>query len=487
MTFNRDIEYYISIVHELCKLPHETEWVEFKHNNEDPTDIGEYISALSNTAALNGKANAYMVWGIEDQTHNIIGTKFSPANKKVGGAELENWLLQLLNPKINFRFIEIPLDKKRLILLEISRAFRNPVQFKGVEYLRVGSYKKKLKDFPEKERELWRFFNDVPFEDHIAIEDITSDEITQLLDYPAYFDLLKLPLPGKDGIIAALASDSMIKKSNSGKWDILNLGAILLAKKLSDFRTLKRKAVRVVFYRGNNRVEPIREQVGTRGYASGFNGLINYITNMLPTNEVIETAVRKTVPMYPTLAVRELIANTIIHQDFFVTGAGPLIEIFENRMEITNPGKPLISVLRFIDIPPRSRNDVLASFMRRVGICEERGSGIDKVIIQTELYQLPAPLFEEVSDNTRVTLFAHKELKKMNKDDRIRACYQHACLRYINKDNMTNSSLRERFAIESKNSAIASRIIKETITIGLIKPYNENAGRKFMQYVPFWV
>ena len=98
--------------------------------------------------------------------------------------------------------------------------------------------------------------------------------------------------------------------------------------------------------------------------------------------------------MFPELAVRELVANALIHQDFFVTGAGPMVEIFDDRIEITNPGEPLVDTQRFVDTPPRSRNEALASLMRRFRICEERGSGIDKVVLQVELFQLPAPLFE---------------------------------------------------------------------------------------------
>jgi predicted HTH transcriptional regulator len=428
-----------------------------------------------------------LLWGINDEAHDVIGTTFSPSKDKIGAEELENWLLRLLDPKINFRFFEITIDEKSVVLLEINRAFRHPVRFKTQEYIRVGSYKRKLKDFPEKERELWRFFDTIPFEEHIAAENITGEDVLKLLDYPAYFDLLGQPLPeSRDGILETLAADSMIVKTDSGRWNVLNLGAILFAKKLDDFRSLKRKAVRVVLYRGNSRVETVREQEGTKGYACGFEGLIGFINNLLPSNEVVGKALRKNVPMYPELAVRELVANTIIHQDFFVSGSGPLIEIFDDRMEITNPGTPLVDTSRFLDSPPRSRNDVLASFMRRIGVCEERGSGVDKVVFQTEYYQLPAPDFEIVGEHTRAVLFAHRPLKKMDKNDRIRACYLHACLRYVNRDYMSNSSLRERFGIEPKNSAIASRIIKETLEADMIRPYDETTSRKYMKYVPFW-
>lgn len=169
-------------------------------------------------------------------------------------------------------------------------------------------------------------------------------------------------------------------------------------------------------------------------------------------------------------------------------GTNPMVEIFSDRMEITNPGIPLVDTNRFLDSPPRSRNEALASFLRRIGICEERGSGIDKVVFQTELYQLPAPIFEQTDNHTRSILFAHREFAEMTKEDRIRACYLHCCLKYVNREYMNNGSLRERFGIDAKNSAMVSRIIKETCAkeISLIKLYDPEAGNKARKYVPWW-
>lgn len=393
----------------------------------------------------------------------------------------------MLSPKINFRFYELTVDEQPIVLLEIGAAFRHPVQFKNTEFIRIGSYKKKLKDHPEKERELWRVFDQIPFEREIAAENMSSEEVLRLLDYPAYFDLLNLPLPeSRDGIFSMLQADEMIEPDKSGKWNISNLGAILFAKKLADFRGLKRKAVRVVVYKGENRVETLREQEGARGYACGFEGLIGFILGFLPSNEVIGKALRREVPMLPELAIRELVANTIIHQDFHITGTGPMVEIFTNRMEITNPGLPLVTTDRFLDSPPKSRNEAIASFMRRIGVCEERGSGIDKVVFQTELYQLPAPIFETTDEHTRSILFAQRELKEMDKVDRVRACYLHACLKYVQRDFMTNASLRERFGIASKNSAMASRIIKDALLAERIRCYDDTVGSKAKKYLPWW-
>ena len=135
-------DYYISLIERLRKLPVETEWLEYKSNNTEPQMIGEYISALSNSVALNNKEKGYLIWGIDDSTHDIIGTNFCPATSKKGNQELENWLVGLSNPKLNIQFIEVDKDGKKVVILEIPRASVKPTAFAGEEYIRIGSYKK---------------------------------------------------------------------------------------------------------------------------------------------------------------------------------------------------------------------------------------------------------------------------------------------------------------------------------------------------------
>lgn len=488
MSRNRTQAHWEGLVRELIKLPRETEWIEFKENRADPAEIGEYISALSNAAAMVGKPAGYMLWGIEDTKHTVTGTTFKPeATKGAGNEDLLNWLARGISPRLDFHFAEAKIGGRRVVILEVPAASSTPIQFQGQEFIRIGSYRKKLKDFPEQARVLWRSFDRTPFEERIALDDLARDDVLQLLAYPTYFDLLRLPLPQTpDAILEAFASEDLVARSPTGRWMITNLGAILFAKQLTDFPTVGRKAVRVISYDGVNRVKTIKEQVGARGYAHGYASMITYITGLLPSNEVIEKAIRKTVPIYPELAVRELVANALIHQDFAVTGSGPMIEIFKDRMEITNPGQPLIMPDRFLDQPPRSRNEKLAALMRRFGICEERGSGIDKVVFEIEFYQLPAALFEVTGDSTRTVLFAHQSLSKMDKATRIRACYQHACLKYVSRETMTNASVRERFGIAEKNKATASRFIKEAVTAKLIAAQDPDAAPKMMRYIPYW-
>lgn len=487
MSGDAEIKYLRGLITELRKLPAETAWVEFKQNNANPQDIGEYLSALSNAAALEGKTKAYLIWGIENETHNVVGTTFQPGVAKQGNEDLENWLVRLLIPRLHFEFHSLEYDGLPLVVLEIPAAHTKPTRFSGTEYVRVGSYRQTLKDHPQLERDLWRIFDTTPFERRIAKEHVDGTDLLSMLDYPAYFQLLARPLPeNRDAILDSLADDQMIVNDNAGAWNITNLGAILLARSLNDFRPLDRKSVRVILYDGKGRIRTTKEQQGQKGYASGFEGLIGFINAMLPRNEVVGQALRKDVPMYPELAVRELVANALIHQDFSITGAGPMVEIFSDRMEITNPGLPLVNTERFLDAPPRSRNEAVASFMRRIGVCEERGSGIDKVVFETEFYQLPAPSFETPEGSTRSVLFSYKRLNDMDRSEKVRACYLHAALRFVQREPMTNTTLRERFRIEEQNRATATRIINDTLEDGLIRPFREDQGRKHAKYIPFW-
>src|SRR5665811_927083 len=182
MSGDRTADYLASLLHELRALPRETEWVEFKGNDAEPRAIGEYISGLANAAALVGKAFAYLVWGVRDDDHAVVGTDFDPRVARVGNEELESWLLRLLEPKLDFRFFVVEIEGRKVVLLEIARAAHRPVRFSGQEYIRVGSYKKKVKDFPEKERALWRIFDQAAFEDGVATERAAADDVLRLLD-----------------------------------------------------------------------------------------------------------------------------------------------------------------------------------------------------------------------------------------------------------------------------------------------------------------
>lgn len=253
------------LVKDLCSLSQENEWVEFKCNNEKSEDIGEYTSALSNAAALLGKPRGYLIWGIDDATHQIVGTNFRPKQKKIGGQgkngnqELESWLLDHLNPGLEVYFHEIEINDLTVVVFEIQAAFSHPVRFKNDAFIRVGTYKKKLSDYPEKERKLWERFQMLTFEKGIAKDFLSNEQVFQELDYISYFQLSEQTLPdNRLSIIQRLKSEGVIKEELD-RYSITNIGAILFANNLENFGRLGRKILRVVIYQGSSRVNTIKE------------------------------------------------------------------------------------------------------------------------------------------------------------------------------------------------------------------------------------
>lgn len=473
------------LLEELVKQPMESEWVEFKHNYHSDEEIGERLSALSNGASIHNQDYGYLVFGIQDATHKIVGTTFKAKSAKRKTEDLEHWLAQRLKPRIDFEVKEFDYKGHHISMFIVPATHNQPVEFMQNAFIRVASITRKLNEFPEKARKIWKRGPIKVFEDRIALDGLQADNIVKLLDTQSYFDLLGIPYPSnRTGVIDKFESEGLLVKKHSN-YNITNLGAILFAKDLNNFPSLYRKSVRVIIYDGKNKLKTIREQIGIKGYAVGFEGLISWTNSQLPTNEVIGKALRKEVRMYPEIAIRELVANALIHQDFDEKGF-PMIEIYSDRIELTNPGLPLITPDRFID-EYQSRNEKLADLLRRLRICEEKGSGIDKVIASTELYQLPAADFIIQQRHTKAILYSYQQLNAMDKKDKIRATYQHCCLRYLTNEKMTNQSLRKRFVIEEHNAAIASRIIRDTLGSELIKVDDPTTkSRKYAKYIPFW-
>jgi predicted HTH transcriptional regulator len=338
--------------------------------------------------------------------------------------------------------------------------------------------------------QLRRIFNEGKpdwLEEFSELGEVDADQIVSLLDTQLYFERIGFPYPStRDAVLDRFTAERLIVPSN-GTYRIRRLGAVLFAKRMDDFPDVKRKAPRLVVYEGADKFSIKLTQVGARGYAAGYKGLVDYTMSHLPQNQVIEDALRKRVSLVPDIVIRELVANALIHQDFTISGTSVTIEVYSNRIVISNPGLPVVRIERFID-DYRSRNERLADLMRRMKACEEQGLGIDRVIQAAEVYQLPAPEFRADETRTSVTIFGPKPFQSMTRDDRIRACFQHCALKYVMNERMTNESLRKRFKLDGPSQdTTASQIIAQTQEVGLIrKDPSIGSSKKYARYVPFW-
>ena len=476
-----------NLVHALLQDSGETEWVEFKHNNTSPQEIGQYLSALANAACLSGERFGYLVWGIHDKSHEPVGTTFRPREAKHGNQELQLWLSLKLSPRPDFRFFETTVQGAAVVILQVDAARDQPIRFEGQAYIRVGTSKTLLRNHPEKERKIWTTATPIHVELGVAATDLSEKNVFELLNIPVYYDLSKTPLPENRQQMLKDMLDLQVLSAQGERFSITNLGGLLLARDLRRFPTLRFKAIRVMVYQGTNKLEPEREIPERRGYALMFEDLIKLIDGLLPQNELLEGALREEVKVYPRQAVRELVGNALLHQDLTKTGSAPMVEVYSDRLEVTSSGIPITNPARFLDEPSRSRNENLAFLAREMRMCEERGSGIDRVVFSAEVYQLPPPSFDVVEEHVVARLFAPRSFAEMTAVERIRACYQHASLKAVSNDAMTNQSLRERFGIAAHNAAQVTRVINAALEAGWIKPYDpSNQSNRYARYVPYW-
>lgn len=163
-----------------------------------------------------------------------------------------------------------------------------------------------------------------------------------------------------------------------------------MARDLKDFPSLAFKNVVVRQYKGNNNLHLSSETFFHEGYAISLDKIVAHIMSLLEKTELIRTPFRENKYPYPEVSIRELLANALIHQDFDMQGMILSVEIFGNRLVITNPGVPLIDTNRFIDMPPKSRNEKVAQSMFLFNLCEKRGSGMDRAVAGVEEMRLPA-------------------------------------------------------------------------------------------------
>jgi ATP-dependent DNA helicase RecG len=436
-----------------------------------------FDKALAYCAALANEGGGSLILGISDmKPRDIVGTAaFSNVQK------LEFDLHHKLRLRILVR--ELYYETKRVLVVTVPpRPPGTPIEVDGKYLMRQGESL-----VPMTADALRSIFAEAQgtYLERPASEAMSVESALSLLEPAIYFQLQKQALPTSPAsIVSKFILEGLLVPAEGSMVQITNLGAILFARDLDDFRDLRFHRVRILKYSGKNNVHTVVDRLETRGYAVAFTSTLELVRSHVPVNERIVDSLREEIPLYPEVAIREFYANALIHQDFEQSGSSVTVEIFSDRLVINNPGTPVIDVRRFVD-ETKSRNQVLADLMRRLGICEIRGSGIDRVLEQLEFYQQPAPLFEARSQSTVVTLIAHRRFEDMSIDERAWAAFLHCCLKYVALDKLTNSSLRARFGLSSDKSTLVSQAIARAVSQGLIRPDADPAsGRKSARYVP---
>lgn len=475
-----------ALLESLCALPREADWVEFKQNQFDADSVGQYISALANSAMFHEKDHAYLVFGVRNADHEVVGTSVNIENERVGEDRFLFWLSKYLDPRVTVQHHRMLYKGKNVVILCIDPVYQKPVKFKRIAYIRVDASQQPLSNHSEIERALWQITSRYSFEATIIQANATADDVKNNFDYEKLLELMGKQFKTMDRVLNYMGQLDLVSANLQGRYDVTALCGMACAERMNDFSLLKDKAPRVITYKGTSKIDAIDDRDGVKGYAASFEGMLEYIMYRIPHDEVMRHGIRTTVYRIPELTVREFVANAIIHQDFTDDGGRPVIEIYSDKIKIINPGEPLIEPDRFIDSPSKTRNPRFASLMRAAGLCEQRGSGVDRALAEIEKESLPPPLIQAVEGSTSVTVFMNKRFAELSTEDRVRACYQHACLRYERSDNMSNGSLRSRFGLKPAQYPQVSIVIRDAIDAGRIRPLAEDQPNRNARYVPYW-
>jgi predicted HTH transcriptional regulator len=469
----------------LSPVPHETNEIDWKVLLSEKKDrLTEHLIAFANYS--NG---GFLAFGVGDG-----GAHLEPVGQKAV-ADIANTLANLgrdaVEPPLVIDHAVVEFRGVPLLLVRIPEQRNKPAHRRGKSieesWVRSGGTTRKAS---RQEVGALMLNSTAPRWEELRASDLLSiDGAIERLDLETIAKLLQRPVPTEQDALAQWLTDERIITPDGRGYYVTNFGAVAAARKLEQFPSLERKRIRVIRYRGMNKVETIDELPGQRGYAVGFEGLIDYLKRILPHSEVIQQSLRTELTVYPEIALRELIANALIHQDFTVTGAGPMVDVFDDRIEFTNPGALLPGKRpdRLIGTTPESRNETLASAFRRYRICEERGTGFQKVVRSVELFGLPPIAFSPMENAFRVTLYAPRKFAEMSQAERIEACYQHAVLQYLSSQSLTNTTLRERFRLHEKQRNQVTNLIGDAVAAGRIKRKDAGSGKQFAEYVPYWI
>ncbi len=370
---------YESVVQSLIQYNAEEEWFEFKENWFEHHAIGEYISAISNAAALRGKESGYFIWGVNNETHEIVGTTVN-YQKDYNKEPFQHYLARLLTPDLYFSFNEIEVQGKRVVVLDIPAAKTVPTSFDGIRYIRIGSSKEKINKYPEREAQLFNVLtNGLP-----TIETVESEY--QDLTFVRLFTYYA-------GRGITLRQETFEKnlglRTKDGKYN-------MMAQLLSDDCHMP---IRISIFRGETKAAPLFSvrEFGNTCILLALDKILEYsdVINLIQTDERNRIMERKEVSLFNADAYREAVINAFVHNKWIDANA-PMITVFSNRIEILSRGTlaPEQTIEGFFLGESIPVNRKLSDLFLQLHISERSGRGVPKI---TEMYGRDAFEFRENS------------------------------------------------------------------------------------------
>ncbi|MFH1147123.1 MAG: RNA-binding domain-containing protein [Pseudomonadota bacterium] len=392
-----------ALLKRLLAEPKETEWLEFKSNHYEPQLLGEYLSALANSACIHGKPRGYLMFGVESETHALIGTLFDPRKEKgKGNQDLLLWLTQGLQPNTGFEYHEFTTDSHRIVLFESVPAPDRPVKFYGTAYVRVGSSKTELAKHPEKERTIWQRRVDWSAQicERASLADLSPEAIRKARrEY-------KIKTPTKPDEVDTWPDIVFLNKTGLAVHGAITHAAIILLGLPESAALLSPAVARISWILKDDRNQEKDYEHFVPPFILSVDSVLAKIRNLnvrqLPNGTLFPLELKQ----YEPWVLREALHNCIAHQDYSLGGRINLVEM-PDRLILSNAGNFLPGSVETVirrDAPMEVyRNRALAQAMVNLNMIDTQGGGI-KRMFQTQMKRFfPLPDYD-LSETDRVVV-----------------------------------------------------------------------------------
>jgi ATP-dependent DNA helicase RecG len=374
--------------------PRETEWLEFKANRYEPQVLGEYLSALANSACLLGMPRGYLVFGIEDGSHAVVGTTFDPPAEKGKGEQLlPLWLSLGLQPNVGFEIHAFTHHGQRVVLIEVHPAFDRPVKFYGTAYVRDGTSKTELAKYPEKERAIWNRRVDWSAQvcEQATLDDLAPEAIAKARqEYATKF-------PGQAKELAGWDDPTFLNKARLTIRGAVTNAALLLLGRPEASALLAPAVARISWMLKNERNEELDYEHFGPPFLLNVDKVLGRIRNLTLRELPDGTLFPVELTQYDPWVIREALHNCIAHQDYGLRGRVQVVETPDSLL-FTNVGGFLPGRVEKVieqDAPLEIyRNPYLAEAMVNLNMIDTQGGGIKRMFMKQRQRFFPMPDYD---------------------------------------------------------------------------------------------
>ena len=397
---------HVELIDHLRGLPAETEWLEFKRNRHVPEQLGQYLSALANGACVAGKPTGYLIFGVDDQTHRVVGTDFDPYRTKAkGNQDLLMWLGAGLQPNTGFEPRVVNHPDGRVVLFEVGTAKDQPVSFYGKAYVRVGASKTELSKHPGKARAIWTHGSDWSAEvcRQARLDDLDPEALAKAREQ------FVIKHPARDQDIEKWDDTTFLNKARVLKQGAMTNTALLLLGRPESAALLSPAVARISWILKDDRNrERDYEHLGPPLLLAG-DRLLERVRNLTVRALPNGTLFPQEITQYDPWVIREALHNAIAHQDYALRGRIVVVE-FPDRVMMTNVGSFLPGDIETVirqDAPQAIyRNPFLTDAMVELNLIDTQGGGIKRMFETQRRRSFPLPDYD-LTDVSQVAVTAH--------------------------------------------------------------------------------